>query len=147
MTHQERYMWCYTWRPFPKLSMSFNSHPADRLHPCANTIHTHRHDPLHCLQLQGVLVAIQHLLQVIMSMRERGGKKPTEKLALNFPVCPPCWAAPPDYWGLKREKQTCFLRSKFIKVCKPDPEIIPFEVRNPTGKIWEALKVELMKTR
>lgn len=113
MTHQEWYMRCYTWLLFAKLSMSFNSRPAGRLHPCTNTIHTHRHDPLHCLQLQGVLVAIQHLLQVIVSTRERErGKTHTKKLALNFPVCSPCWAAPPDYRGLKREKQTCFFTLK-----------------------------------
>lgn len=33
---------------------------------------------------------------------------------------------------------------KFIKVCERDPEIIPFEVRNSSGKIWRALKVQLV---
>lgn len=28
---------------------------------------THSHDPLHRLQLQGVFVTVQHLLQVVMS--------------------------------------------------------------------------------
>lgn len=56
----------------PKLSvpLSFTRHaaePADQRNPRVNIIYTHSHDPLHCLQLQGVFVAVQHLLQVIMS--------------------------------------------------------------------------------
>lgn len=42
-------------------------------------LYTHSHDALHCLQLQGVFVAVQHLLQVVMS---EGGKH--WKLAHSF---------------------------------------------------------------
>lgn len=44
---------------------------ADQQNPKVNTVVTHSHDPLHGLQLQGVLVAVQHLLQVVMSAGRR----------------------------------------------------------------------------
>ncbi len=45
--------------------------PADQLNPRVNIIYAYSHDPLHRLQLQGVFVAVQHLLQVVVS---EGGK-------------------------------------------------------------------------
>lgn len=76
--------------------------------PKVNIIYTHSHNPLHCLQLQRVFVAVQHLLQVIMS---EGGKY--WKLVHSLVVCF-CFflsrqeqAKYYDYWGHKHEMQAC----------------------------------------
>lgn len=61
------------------MPLSFARHAAesaDRRDPRVNIIYTHSHDALHRLQLQGVFVAVQHLLQVVVS----GGRK-EQKLA------------------------------------------------------------------
>lgn len=142
----------------PEMSLSFTrcaAAPADQSHPKVNIIYTHSHDPLHCLQLQGVFVAVQHLFQVVMS--EGGDRKLAHSMAVflflffaHFFAVQET-AKDSDYRGLKQEMQTCFTISiqcsKSIKVCKYDPEIILFEVGNPACKICKPLKLQLIKAQ
>lgn len=84
------------------MSHSFPRHaaaPADQVHPRVNIICTHSHDPLHCLQLQGVFVTVQHLLQVVVSEEGRHWKL-ADSFFSSF------WAHT-DYRGLK-ERRTFF---------------------------------------
>lgn len=102
-----------------------------------NIIYTHSHDPLHCLQLQGVFVAVQHLLQVVVS---EGRKHRTFFSQLSH-FLHQATVEEPDYRGLKQEIQTCFTNSiqcsKLIKVCECDPELIFAEAGNLACKIWK----------
>lgn len=82
---------------------------------------------------------------------QRLEKKNNEKWFPSFQTPSPNWVEP-DYPKVEQEMQTCFFfffssskRWKFIKVREHDPEMIPFEVRNSSGKIWKALKVRLVK--
>ena len=148
--HVELNIWRFFSQNFPCLcSFTWRAAvPADRWNPKANIIYTHSYDPLHCLQLQGVFVAVQHLLQVVVS---EGGNhwKSAQSFFFSFAFFYSAGHETTNR-GLKQETQTCVMisirHSKFIKVCKCDPEIILFEVWKPACKMWKTFETAARKS-